>query len=137
MSGLYLPPTNTKQLFQPTETTCEKKRMSVSDKNEIIVPRKGLNVSYANGHRGFLSTPKFMLSKKEKPHRHSTSWGCGYVAEFFTYQTMQLNLEHLGRASGARGVAPPRGERGLKSETPSLWEAHHDVAPPRGERGLK
>ena len=34
-------------------------------------------------------------------------------------------------------VAPPRGERGLKSDLPELPRESRLVAPPRGERGLK
>ena len=34
-------------------------------------------------------------------------------------------------------VAPPRGERGLKPVTLTLYTTAHRVAPPRGERGLK
>ena len=36
-----------------------------------------------------------------------------------------------------RHVAPPRGERGLKSSTANLVRLKIRVAPPRGERGLK
>ena len=34
-------------------------------------------------------------------------------------------------------VAPPRGERGLKSHLPAFGGIKIHVAPPRGERGLK
>ena len=55
----------------------------------------------------------------------SPSWGA-WIEIFSTF-------DHLLKIA----VAPPRGERGLKSRCPQLRCRCTRVAPPRGERGLK
>ena len=57
--------------------------------------------------------------------RRSPSWGAWI--EMHNYASVLYNA----------GVAPPRGERGLKSCQPFSVAGKQRVAPPRGERGLK
>ena len=57
--------------------------------------------------------------------RRSPSWG----AWIEIYRHAERRISQI--------VAPPRGERGLKSKIPLPVRARRGVAPPRGERGLK